>query len=86
MYDFFFVRAIQNNQTKDKIIEFLNKQNQWMRSQIEKRVDPIWRHVSYVISQYDGLMEGYRQAADDLNVNQIESKLIWTYVLFYIST
>ncbi len=68
MYDFFFVRAINNNQTKVKIIEFLANQSNWMRTQIKKRSDPVWRHVSYVVSQYDGVIEGYRSAANDLKV------------------
>jgi hypothetical protein len=68
MYDFFFVRVIQNNETKSKIVDFLDKQNVWMRGEINKRSDPIWRHVSYVISQYDGVIDGYRSAASDLKV------------------
>ena len=68
MYDFFFVRAIQNNQTKVKILDFLNNQNIWMRQQIEEHSDPIWRHVGYIVSQYDGLISGYNAAAVDMKV------------------
>lgn len=68
MYDFYFVRGITNNTTKTRIIDFLAEQNIWMRNQIENNNDPLWRHVSYIVSQYDGLLQGYNSASNDLMV------------------
>lgn len=39
-----------------------------MRQQIEEHSDPIWRHVGYIVSQYDGLISGYNAAAVDMKV------------------
>jgi hypothetical protein len=60
MFDFFFVRAIQNNQTKANIIKFLNNQNNWMRSQIKSRSDPIWRHVISSMNNFNQNIHKYR--------------------------
>ena len=49
----------------DKLKDFLNKQDMWTRQMISKHgdVDPYWRHVSYIIAQFDGLYDGYKSVA-----------------------
>jgi hypothetical protein len=64
MYEFFFVNGIKKNETKEKIVEFMNNQDVWMRQQIKLNTNPLWRHASYILSQYDGLLQGYNQATE----------------------
>ncbi|KAK6171419.1 hypothetical protein SNE40_019612 [Patella caerulea] len=47
-----------------KVKKYFIQQDQWMRKMIKENVpkNPLWRHVSYIISQYDGLIEGYNAA------------------------
>ncbi|ESP01375.1 hypothetical protein LOTGIDRAFT_186156 [Lottia gigantea] len=49
---------------EDKIKQYFIDQDKWMRKMINENApkDPIWRHVSYIIAQYDGLIEGYKAA------------------------
>jgi len=45
---------------------FLAAQNKWTRDMIEdhpRGEDDYWRHVSYIVAQFDGLYDGYRAAA-----------------------
>ncbi|XP_064614813.1 phospholipase B-like 1 [Liolophura sinensis] len=48
-----------------KLKKFLDAQDEWMRVMIKKHghSDPLWRHVSYVLAQFDGLVAGYRDNA-----------------------
>jgi hypothetical protein len=51
---------------KAKYVEFMRKQDQWMRSMIQSHPSSehaFWMHVSYVIAQFDGLYAGYKAAA-----------------------
>lgn len=43
-----------------------------MRTMIKKHghSDPVWRHVSYILAQFDGLVAGYRDNALKNEVNQ----------------
>ena len=46
--------------------KFLEEQDQWTRSMIKNHPsdeDVYWRHVEYLMAQYDGLYAGYRDAA-----------------------
>ena len=49
---------------EEKLRAWLMKQDGWMRSMIKSQgsSDPYWRHVSYVLSHYDGLWGGYQKA------------------------
>jgi hypothetical protein len=43
-----------------------------MRQQIKLNDNPIWRHAAYILSQYDGLLEGYNQAAANESEHEIK--------------
>jgi len=58
--DFFVV----DNATFRKLKDFYAEQNKWMRSMIKNQTsDAFWRHVAYIMAQFDGLYAGYRAAA-----------------------
>ena len=45
---------------------WLAEQNKWMRSMIQSHPsneDAFWRHVAYIVAQFDGLYAGYVSAA-----------------------
>ena len=49
-----------------KSAAWLEEQNTWMRSTIDSHQngeDPFWRHLTYIIAQFDGLYDGYVSAA-----------------------
>jgi len=46
--------------------DFLAQQNKWTRHMIENHPsdeDEFWRHVAYVMAQFDGIYDGYRATA-----------------------
>jgi len=56
-----------NDAEKEKLIGFLAKQDYWLRSMIVKHPkseDAFWRHISYIIAQFDGLYAGYKSVAE----------------------
>jgi Phospholipase B len=56
-----------DEQKKGKIVAFMTKQDYWLRSMIvthPKAEDTFWRHVSYIIAQFDGLYAGYKSVAE----------------------
>ena len=61
---FFF--AGQKPEVMDEVKDFLNKQDAWMRQMISKygKSDPFWRHVSYVLAQFDGMCDAYKTVAE----------------------
>ena len=65
-----------------KLKEFYDDQEQWMRSMIRKHPkdeDAFWRHVSYILSQFDGLCAGYRAAASSEWVTSLLIVTIGTF-------
>jgi len=75
--------AFNINETGKKLLEdFLTKQDYWLRSMVVSHPaaeDPYWRHVSYVIAQFDGLYAGYKSAAEADWVRKIHLM----YMLFW---
>ena len=60
--DFFSV----DNATMIKLKDFYAQQDKWMRSTIKNHPSDenvFWRHVAYIVAQFDGLYAGYRAAA-----------------------
>ena len=54
------------NATVEKLKVFFAEQDRWMRSMIRNHSmeeDAYWRHVAYILAQFDGLYAGYRAAA-----------------------
>jgi len=48
------------------LADFLAKQDNWTRSMIDNHPndkDSYWRHVAYILAQFDGLYAGYKAAA-----------------------
>ena len=47
-------------------MNFYAEQDKWTRSMIKNHPrdeDAFWRHVAYIMAQFDGLYAGYRAAA-----------------------
>jgi len=52
----------------DKLKSFYTMQDKWMRSMIRSHTaaeDAFWTHVSYIVSQFDGLSAGYKAAMQE---------------------
>ncbi|KAI0219164.1 Phospholipase B-like 1 [Lamellibrachia satsuma] len=49
-----------------KLRQYFQKQDEWLRAMILKYTssDPYWQHVAYVMSQFDGLYNGYKLVAE----------------------
>ena len=49
-----------------KLRRYFQEQDEWLRTMISKHSgsDPYWRHVAYVMAQFDGLYDGYRSVAE----------------------
>ncbi len=50
----------------ESVQKFLIEQDKWLRHMIQKHSDhdPLWRHISYILSQFDGLLAGYKSVAE----------------------
>jgi len=57
---------VTDNATVTRLMMFYAEQDKWTRTMIKNHPseeDAFWRHVEYVMSQFDGLYAGYRAAA-----------------------
>jgi len=57
---------VKDNVTVSKLAMFYGEQEKWTRAMIKNHPsdeDAYWRHVDYIITQFDGLYAGYRAAA-----------------------
>ena len=57
---------VKDNATVRKLMLFYAEQDKWTRSMIKNHPaseDVFWRHVQYIMAQFDGLYAGYRAAA-----------------------
>ena len=57
---------VSDNGTVKKLMEFYAAQDKWTRYMIKNHPsneDALWRHVAYIMAQFDGLHAGYRAAA-----------------------
>jgi len=57
---------IVDNATLRKLKDFYAEQDKWTRSMIKDHPsdeDAFWRHVAYIMAQFDGICAGYRAAA-----------------------
>jgi len=55
-----------DNQNLTVLADFLAQQNKWTRHMIENHPsdeEEFWRHVAYVMAQFDGIYDGYRATA-----------------------
>jgi hypothetical protein len=63
--------------TPDNVVDFLNKQREWVYSKISMNgSDPYWKQVYFIQRQQQGLIDGYNRAANaaqKLNFIQIQS-------------
>lgn len=60
--DFFFSK--RDADVLKKLKNWFDQQNSWMRNMIMKnKSDPMWRHVGLIMSQFDGLVAGYKSVA-----------------------
>ena len=52
-------------ETRNLTRKFFDKQDAWMRSMIKQNPkDAYWMNVGYIVSQYDGLVDGYLATAE----------------------
>jgi len=54
------------NSTVKELKKFYAEQDKWTRSMIKNHPseeDAFWRHVAYIMAQFDGLYAGYKAAA-----------------------
>jgi len=55
---------------EEKLKKFYADQEQWMRAMIKNHssadgeLGVFWRHVEYIVFQYDGLYAGYKAATE----------------------
>jgi len=57
---------VNDNVTVSKLLVFYGEQDKWTRAMIKNHPneeDAFWRHVDYIMTQFDGLYAGYRAAA-----------------------
>jgi len=61
----FFIKPGEQELEK-RYRQFFAKQDEWTRQMIQKygTDDSYWRHVSYIVSQFDGLHAGYKATAE----------------------
>ena len=52
-------------ETVNKTKKFFIDQDSWMRMMIKEKAttDAFWRHMSYIVAQFDGLYAGYKSVA-----------------------
>ena len=59
--------VVVDNTTLKKLTSFYAEQDKWTRSMIKNHPsdeDAYWRHVAYIMAQFDGLYDGYRAVAE----------------------
>lgn len=59
---------------KELTVAFMAKQDQWLRAMIVSHPaseDVYWRHVSYIMAQFDGLYAGYKSVAESEWVGEL---------------
>ena len=62
MHPIFFPK--DHSEREDRVRTFFQKQDQWTQQMIEQNPgDKYWRHVSYIVSQLNGLNDGYLSVA-----------------------
>ena len=68
--DYFNTRLKNSTQAIAALKKFFLEQDTYMREMIEKYIpsNPYWRHVSYILAQYDGLVRGYGAVAPNEEV------------------
>ena len=68
--DYFNTRLKNSTQAIAALKKFFLEQDAYMREMIEKYIpsNPYWRHVSYILAQYDGLVRGYGAVAPNEEV------------------
>jgi len=75
---------VVDNGTVKKLKAFYAEQDNWMRSMIKNHPseeDAYWRHVSYILAQFDGLYAGYRAAALPEWVSQFCCYCVFSHML-----
>lgn len=65
--DYFESRFGNNTEARKAVKNFFMDQDLYMRDMIKNNVPgcPYWRHVAYILSQFDGLVKGYQDIAPD---------------------
>ena len=60
--DYFTKRMKNDTKTIDALKNFFTDQDFFMRNMIKDYTpdSAFWRHVSYIVAQYDGLVQGYK--------------------------
>ncbi|XP_078610186.1 phospholipase B-like 1 [Branchiostoma floridae x Branchiostoma japonicum] len=62
LYGIFFMGKSED--LVGKVKKFYTAQDTWVRAQVKQSTDPVMEHLSYILSQYDGLVKGYNDNVD----------------------
>ena len=87
--DYFNTRLKNSTQATAALKKFFLEQDAYMREMIEKYIpsNPYWRHVSYILAQYDGLVRGYGAVAPSEEVVfQFTLCLLGYFSCFFMSS
>ena len=67
---------------EEKLRRYFQKNDEWVRGMISKHSsgDPYWRHVAYIMAQFDGLYDGYKSVAD-MNKSWVRSHVLYLVLI-----
>jgi hypothetical protein len=69
MYLSMYDSAFGSSSPTDALYNFLSEQDAWTRDKIKTHAnDPYWQQVSFIMSQFDGLVDGYAQSNAEVGI------------------
>lgn len=84
MYPLFL--SDKSSEVINKTKKFFNDQDTWMRMMIKEKSssDAFWRHMSYIVAQFDGLYAGYKSVAKSEWVSYIMRRVYGFISHYYV--
>lgn len=83
LFNIFF--PTPNKSLAKKLDKWFTKQRLWADDMISRNGDsPLWRHVSYILAQLDGLYAGYKSVQDTNKVILLIHQILFFVSLLYI--
>lgn len=80
LYDWF--SPSHDEKLRVKLEQWFIKQREWANNMIKNNPnDPLWRHASYIFSQLDGLLAGYKSVRGNKKVLNVNTLLGWVNIL-----
>uniref|UniRef100_A0A2C9JGW9 Phospholipase B-like n=1 Tax=Biomphalaria glabrata TaxID=6526 RepID=A0A2C9JGW9_BIOGL len=79
LYDWF--SPPHDEKLRVKLEQWFIKQREWANNMIKNNPnDPLWRHASYIFSQLDGLLAGYKSVRGNKKVLNVNTLLGWVNI------